>query len=351
MINILIIIVIIGLLVAVHETGHFVMAKLFKVPVSTFAIGFPPTIYSFKKGQTTYKLNAIPLGGYVNLSEEGKEGDLDNALLKAPLIKQIIILLGGITFNLVSGFLLLWIMFMASNHVPSDIGNVEVVATIPGSVAETVLKTNDIITAVSIDKKTTYIANPNQVIDAVKSSKGKPIVLTVTRDKNDFQISLTPKLNEDGVPVIGAQLGVFTTKRLGFFEAANQAWYTSGSILNQTWSAVKQLGYNLTHISKKSLDTVSGPVGLVAQGSKMVKSSPLQASLNIFIMLSFNLALLNLIPIPSLDGGQIVISIIRKVSSKKIVTTVTNILSFLGAAVLILLIIAITIKDVLHLVK
>lgn len=372
--HILIIILIIGFMIFVHELGHFTFAKLFKVPVSTFAIGFPPTLYSFKKGSTTYKLNAIPLGGYVNLSEEGKEDELDNALVSAPLIKQIIILLGGILFNIVSAFIILWIMFMCGVKVPSETGEVVVTSIQPGMPA-------DIQSEIPSDKLnigdvivSAYYANqPNvetefkssqQFIDFVQQSEGRDIILRREMSYSNSQKScggisgcgvvsgpvLSPKLiNENYKLGIGLETVSSTAFKPGqaFVQAGKSLW----NIISSTWNALGDLGHKLIRGQKGSLDGVSGPVGLVATGSKMLKTDLVQTMLMLFVVLSANLALLNLLPIPALDGGQVVISVVRKLVPQKYGSKIHSIANIIGAILLFALIAVVTFKDIVGLFK
>lgn len=362
--HILIILLIISFMVFIHELGHFLFAKLFKVPVSTFAIGFPPTIYSFKKGETTYKLNAIPLGGYVNMSEEGKENDVDNAILEKPLYQQIIILLGGILFNLVSAFLILWIMLMAGVKMPSQNGDVVVTSVQPNMPAEHQLQVGDIIHGYrySKNKNINYemFLSSDDLVTKLKKDKGAPITLWVFRDvttKNDSDlmlkstfVTLEPKtVNQEYKLGIGLETVSKQSLPFGkaFIEAGNSLW----NIISSTWSALGDLGHKLIRGQKGSLDNVSGPVGLVATGSKMLKTDIVQTTLMLFVVLSANLALLNLLPIPALDGGQVVISVIRKIIPQKYGSKVHSIANTIGAILLFGLIIVITYKDIVGLFK
>ncbi len=373
--HILIIILIIGFMIFVHELGHFTFAKLFKVPVSTFAIGFPPTIYSFKKGETTYKLNAVPLGGYVNMSEEGKEDDIDNAVLNKPLYQQIIIMLGGILFNLVSAFLILWIMLMVGVKMPSETGEVVVTSIQPGmpadSPAETTpsdkLNIGDVIVSGYYGNQTSgsvEFKSSQEFVDFVQKSNGKDITLSRIMTYSNSQKScggisgcavvtgpkITPKL-VDGNYKLGIGLETVSKQQLSFGKAFVGAGNSLWNILSSTWTALGDLGHKLLRGQKGSLDGVSGPVGLVATGSKMLKTDLIQTMLMLFVVLSANLALLNLLPIPALDGGQVVISIVRKIIPTKYGANVHSIANTIGAVLLFALIAVVTFKDIVGLFK
>ena len=348
--HILIVILIIGFMIFVHELGHFTFAKLFKVPVSTFAIGFPPTLYSFKKGSTTYKLNAIPLGGYVNLSEEGKEDELDNALVGAPLVKQIIILLGGILFNLVSAFLILWIMLMAGVKMPSETGEVVVTSIQPGMPAEGVFEVGDVILRENISIGEHSFNSSEEFVSRVTSSNGKSISVVVVRSGNTNIVEISPKQVADSYK-IGIGLETVSRQQLSFGKAFVGAGSSLWNIISSTWNALGDLGHKLLRGQKGSLDGVSGPVGLVATGSKMLKTDIVQTTLMLFVVLSANLALLNLLPIPALDGGQVVISIVRKIIPTKYGANVHSIANTIGAVLLFALIAVVTFKDIVGLFK
>lgn len=348
--TIILILLIISLLVAIHELGHFVAAKIFKIPVATFAIGFPPTLFSWKRRETTYKINLIPLGGYVNMAD-GAEDAYDSNLFKAPLWHQIIILLAGITFNLVSAFIVLWFVFIAGTQVPSATGNVTVSAVTADSAAQMAGITPwDVIKSVEMpDKSIVEISSHSDLLKAVADSKGKEITLTVDRAGTTETIAITPKTEGDSYR-IGTELVTVTKERVAPGQAFVRSFQTIGSIWSDTWYSLGKLVSSIGQKDSGSMDQLSGPVGLVSDGSKMLRHNTGAAAISIFIILSVNLALLNLIPIPSLDGGQIVLAVIRKISSHRATKIATNILSMLGAVLILGLILVITYHDILKLI-
>jgi regulator of sigma E protease len=162
--------------------------------------------------------------------------------------------------------------------------------------------------------------------------------------------TITPKLI-DGTYKIGVGIETVSKQQLSFGKAFVGAGNSLWNIISSTWNALGDLGHKLLRGQKGSLDNVSGPVGLVATGSKMLKTDLIQTMLMLFVVLSANLALLNLLPIPALDGGQVVISVIRKIIPAKYGSKVHSVANIIGAILLFALIAIVTFKDVVGLFK
>jgi regulator of sigma E protease len=307
MLSIISAIVILGVLIFVHELGHFIFAKLFKVGVEKFSLGFGPKILGKKIGETEYLLSAFPLGGYVKMVGEAGEDDLseeDKARSfnsKSPL-QRIIIVAAGPVFNLVFACLLFILVFMVGVPIgTSKIGTV--VKDKPAARAG--LKANDLITAVNGKA----VSQWNALVKAIMESGGKPLEITVKRDNSSLTIQVIPEsrtqknlFGEDVTsPVIGVvPSGEFVIERLGPVEAL-----VKGS--GQTWDMVKLTLLSLGKIASRAipLDTIGGPI-MIAKLAGQQATAGLASFLAFMALLSVNLGILNLLPVPILDGGHLV---------------------------------------------
>ncbi|MEI8355034.1 MAG: RIP metalloprotease RseP, partial [Deltaproteobacteria bacterium] len=304
MLSIISAIVILGVLIFVHELGHFIFAKLFKVGVEKFSLGFGPKILGKKIGETEYLLSAFPLGGYVKMVGEAGEDDLseeDKARSfnsKSPL-QRIIIVAAGPVFNLVFACLLFILVFMVGVPIgTSKIGTV--VKDKPAARAG--LKANDLITAVNGKA----VSQWNALVKAIMESGGKPLEITVKRDNSSLTIQVIPEsrtqknlFGEDVTsPVIGVvPSGEFVIERLGPVEAL-----VKGS--GQTLDMVKLTLLSLGKIASRAipLDTIGGPI-MIAKLAGQQATAGLASFLAFMALLSVNLGILNLLPVPILDGG------------------------------------------------
>jgi regulator of sigma E protease len=349
--NIVIIILVLCVIVFLHELGHFLAAKLFRVPVATFAIGFPPTLFSWKRKETTYKINLLPLGGYVNLTDpDNPDAGYDTGLYRAPWGHQAIILLGGIIANIITAFLVIWMMVVFGTKTPSAVGTVEITGISQNSAVVDILEPGDTVKRIGIQSTNLEVVDESaDIVRVVSESNGNPLTVEVLRGGATRTFEITPQ-RIDGAYKLGISMTTYQALKQPIGTAFVTGLDTTRSILADTAHALGSLVSGLFGRDADVLSSVSGPVGLVSEGSKMVARSPWVASLNIFVLLSLNLALFNFLPIPSLDGGQIIIATIRSLSSSRAARITTEALSVIGAAFMLLLIIGITLKDVIGLV-
>ncbi len=359
--SIIIFIIILGVLVFVHELGHFAFAKLFGIRVDEFGMGFPPrAIRLFKKGETEYTLNWIPFGGFVKIhgedSLDADDPDFHRSMMAKKWWQQIIVLIAGVTMNV----LLAWIIFsgllmagaptLASEARDATVlenTRLTVLQVLESSPAETAgIKAGDVITKVSSPTAILTNATPESFINFIQSSKsGEQVTISIDRGGKVFEAVATPI---DGVVAQHVGIGVSVdmvgiAPGLSFFKAL-------GAGAQSTYYAVvgtfKAFGHLIA--GKVSLETISGPVGL----TKMVGDAQ-KIGFSYVIMLaaiiSVNLAVINILPLPALDGGRIIFvfieAIIRRPLPKKFVQW-TNAIGFI---LLIILMIGISVKDIIKL--
>lgn len=343
--------VVISVLVFVHELGHFLISKLFKVRVDEFALGFPPKIFSFKKGETVYALNALPLGGYVKIHGENPEdaddkGDKRN-FQNISWWKQVLILSAGVIFNLLfAWFLMSLSLFIGTSKISidgldskyiQDEKQVLIHQVLKDSPAEKAgIKIGDFV--VSIDG--VIIKDIKQVQEGIKNA---PEIFTIVLSNHKSTTSKDIKKSENNT--IGIGLAETAKVRMGLFSSIFYGAQGTYNLTNQIFTGVIDFFHKL-FIGKGSWDEVSGPVGI----AKVVGESSEQGFVSflfIMILISISLAAMNILPFPALDGGRIVIAIVEGVIRRKLPTKFVNILNSIGFILLLILMLVVTVKDIL----
>jgi regulator of sigma E protease len=359
---ILVAILIFGLLVIVHEFGHFITAKWSGIRVEEFAVGFPPRIASFQRGETTYAINLLPLGGYVKMPGENGEvtdenGNPDPRTFGAkPASKRALVLVAGVTMN----FLLAIALFTAAEAVGTVDYHPVLKAVVAGSAAEQAgVRPGD--TILSVDgHPTPYWTDmltqvQQDVNNAPAGAKTVPVVLVVTHKG-----STTPTTLVVNAPVrLQAPLGIeldqsaanAVHKSVPLWQAPIQGVRDIGFVAVATYDGVRAIVHGLIPASQ----AVQGPVGIVkttGQAAAAISTIGWYPLLFLAGYLSLNLAVINILPIPGLDGGRllfIVIEVLRR--GKRVSPQREGLVHFIGLATLLVLVLLVTINDVTNLGK
>lgn len=352
-------------LILVHELGHFFAAKLFGIKVEEFGIFFPPRLFSWGKGETTYSFNALPFGGYVKifgetlaegeaLSPEEKRRNFSHR--SRPV--QITVLAAGIVSNLLFAWLILSLGYMVGMPASGDrvgYGTVTGVHTtiagvIKGSPAEKAgIQAGD--TVLSVATATTSAAAPitsDSVQAFIAQHAENSIVLTTLREGEQKVFIAKPAEGLiEGRKALGVELddvGVLVLPiHLALAQGAVTTWH-------MTSATAVGLGHFFSSIFQGTADLsqVSGPVGIASIGSEAVQAG-FAAAVVITALISINLALLNLLPIPGLDGGRIFITLIEGIVRRRLPERVTAIVTILGFALLIGLMLVVSVQDIKNL--
>ncbi|MDP1706853.1 MAG: site-2 protease family protein [bacterium] len=344
-----IILVIIGLsvLILVHELGHFLAAKFFGVKVDEFGIGFPPRILSRRKGETLYSLNLLPFGGFVKMEgEDGEEGVVteENKTRRfdfQPLGRRTLIITAGVIMNVFLGWVLLMIVFTVGT--PAHLLVADVTENSPAAVAD--LRSGDVIVSANYGEKS--LSDPivsQDFIDLAWAAGGQKINLTVSRNDQILEKTIEsrkePPANQGP---LGAGLVEIGWPAQNFFQGIISAFGQTFLILKQTIFGF-YFFFSKLFVEPAVLDSVSGPVGIF--------SVALQASslgfpyfLHLLALLSLNLAVLNILPLPALDGGRLVFLLIEKIKKSPVAFRWQAIANVGGFVLLIGLVILITVKD------
>ncbi len=369
--HILIFIAVIVALIVVHEFGHFVAAKLSGMRVDEFGLGYPPRALTLGKiGETRYTLNWLPFGGFVKIHGEDGEGKDDpHSFAARPRILQAIVLAAGVTMNLLFAYVLITAALVAGTPralVPSDLATAKsvelaVANVLPGSPAahagllpaDSIMSAKDATGVWSPSGSPgTGITDPKSFSAFVAASRGATITLEVKRDGQEQSIVATPAAGLIVSDPTRYALGV-EVATIGVVPLSLGAALTSGASL--TWETTVLTAKGLTHFFygiftfSADLSQVAGPVGIVgAVGSASAQG--FGDLLSIMAIISINLALINLIPIPALDGGRLLFVLIEGVTRRPIKLSVARTMNAISFAFLILLMVVVTAHDIFRIV-
>lgn len=350
-------------LIFFHELGHFAFAKFFGIRVDEFAIGFPPQICGWKKGETHYSLNLIPLGGYVKIfgedpSDESLNGpDSKRSFVNAAPRKQILILLSGIFMNLIFAWILISISFNLGmvtaiedqfKDRAQDV-SVVVLSVIKDSPSEKAgLKGGDRIVGISYDGKKIITPNEDDIQNMITQSDGT-IYLDYKRGNATGTLEVVAQNGVvDGKKAIGISMGMVGTVRFGFLRSFIEGGKLTIIETIHITKGIYTFIWELIVGKKDLINQIAGPVGIAGMVGE-AKDIGLSYLLGFVAMISINLAMLNLVPFPALDGGRVLFILIEVVSRRKIKPEIANWLNLIGFGLLILLMLFVTYKDIVKL--
>ncbi|NCU28094.1 MAG: RIP metalloprotease RseP [Candidatus Moranbacteria bacterium] len=361
--SILIFIVILLVVVVVHEFGHFIVAKKFGIRVDEFSFGFPPKIIGKKIGETTYNLNALPFGGYVKIyGEDGDEETLKKdgkrSFISKPRYVQALVLVAGVFMNFVLAWVLLSAGFMtglpSSTSSFTDTSKIQdqaltITSVTAGSPAEQAgLKVGDKIEFLDTDKDSTLayssVFGAETVQKFVKSHQDEKIRIHIVRANNPMAIETTPTKDEEGVIKIGITMDTIGKLKLPIHQALYEGAKLSGNVFVGTAVGF----YDLIRDSikgKGSMASITGPVGIVGIVGDAA-SFGFVYLLSFTALISINLAVINLIPFPALDGGRLLFLLIEKIKGSRIKSNIAGWVNSIGFGILIILMLFVTYHDI-----
>lgn len=355
LLNIIAFIIVLGVLILVHELGHFITAKLSGVKVEEFSIGFPPRIASIKRGETRYTIGLLPLGGYVKMLGEDESSKDPRAFNNQSPTKRLIIGIAGVVMNFVLAWVILSIGFaigMTPVATPSDqIGGekvkpqIYVVEVTKGSPAEAAgLKPGDqLISADNITFK-----SPSDVSSFTAANLGQEVDFTVKNESSTVVKKI--KISDNKAAPLGVGIVDQSVVKVAWYKAPLAGIRETYGILKYTFVFLGGFARQLFGSGSIS-DQVGGPVAIFTL-SGMAAKAGIIALLQFIAVLSVNLGLVNILPLPALDGGRVLFVLLEKIAGKRVVKeNVEGIIHMIGFALLILLIIAITYKDIIRLVR
>ena len=366
LITALIFLAVLFVLILVHEWGHYITAKKTGMRVDEFGIGFPPKLFGYQKGETEYTLNALPIGGFVRIYGEDptqveNDPDRDRAFSARPRWAQAIVLVAGVVMNIVLAWALFVVVFMLG--VPTGVSEEEagpnatlqVVEVTGTSVVRGQLPVNARIVAVALaEDEATAITGltPRTFTEFIQAAGTEPITITYALGDRTDVITATPQVGvlEDrpDQAAIGVRTVLVEHVQYGFLAALQGATQQTVDALVLIVVSIAGLLYN-TASGTADFSQVAGPIGifnLVGDAATVGISSLLLFT----AVISLNLAIINLFPFPALDGGRLVIVGIESLLRRPIDPIWTSRLNLLGFVLLIVLMIAVTYKDIIDLV-
>ncbi len=362
LVTVIIFIVILSVLVLIHEAGHFFVAKFFGIKVEEFGFGLPPRAFGIKRGETIYSINWLPIGGFVKLYGEDEAGtgavsikeqkvskkDRERAFFAKPVWQRALVVLAGVVMNFVLAVAIISILFSA---VGIQTGGNKVIVTqvIPNSPAQKAgLKVGDTIEAIN----NTAVSSPGQLVTITRGHLGQKLTLRVltTKDKQEI-LEVTPRKNypPDQGPMGVAISQNIIIKKYPWYEAP---FVGTSQALSESWLILSGLGMVVVQLfTKASVPSgVAGPVGIAELTGTFVQLG-LPALLSFVSLLSLNLAILNILPIPALDGGRLFFILVEGITRRKVDQRVESYAHAIGMAVLLLIIALITLHDIIRLIS
>ncbi|MBI2056102.1 MAG: RIP metalloprotease RseP [Candidatus Sungbacteria bacterium] len=361
MITFILIVIVISVLILVHEWGHFYSARKLGVKVEEFGIGFsgrefgfrfPPKLATVVRSGVRYTLNPLPFGGFVKIfGEHGEDENKPESFASRPIWQRVLIIGAGVLMN----FVLAWVLFSggAILGVPElgdeSGGPVSIVGVLPNSPAEKAgLKFGDAIVEMRAQDLTLRVEAEKDVRDFIQAYRGEEIMLFVKRGQEVLEIKAVPRAEvPEGEGPLGVALGYLTLRRTPWYLAPVEGAKMLGRSTVAVLEGFGMLLRDLLTTGKTSAE-VSGPVGIFffADDTRMLG---IAYFLQFVGILSVNLAILNVLPIPALDGGRLFFLLLEKIKGTKINPQTENIVHGIGFLVLIVLMVLITYKDIARL--
>lgn len=337
--GIIVALIVFSIIILFHEFGHFLLAKKNGIGVTEFALGMGPILFSFKRGETVYALKALPLGGSCSMVGEDTDETGDNSFNSKGVWQRFSVIAAGPVFNFILAFVFAVILVSIVGFDTPVVYKVEE----GGPAWEAGIRDGDVIQSVNGKKVHMY---KEFRIEVLMNSGGAPMEMVLSRNGSTYGTTVTPELGSDGtykIQIYGGQYertGVLDTLKYSVFEV--RYWITT---------TVRSLGMLIT--GQVSANDLSGPVGIVDMIDDTYQEARsygwldvLLNMMNICILLSANLGVVNLLPIPALDGGRLVFLIVEAVRGKPVPPEKEGWVHTIGFALLMVLMVFILYNDI-----
>lgn len=351
----------ISALLALHELGHFILAKKFGVKVEEFGIGFPPRIFGKKIGETIYSINLIPFGAFVKLLGEEERKDIKGSFSSKPVWQRVLIVLGGVIMFWIIGFLVLFLIL--SLKVPIGIGDgdwklsekpvIQIIEVLKGTPAEANgLIEGDKIIEIKKEREIYKVDRTNEFQELISKFKGEKISLKIERSGKILEISLVPRKEypEGEGPIgIGIKRVVYPTS---LFSALKLAGYFTGKITLDVLKGLYLLFSSL--IKEKSIPKGMEPMSVVGIFYFFYQAAKVNLIyfFELLAIISIYLAVFNLLPIPALDGGKLLFLGIEAIRKKPVSPKLEQKITAFFFLILLFLVIFVTFRfDIPRLLK
>ena len=357
MLTLLIFIIVLSILVFVHEFGHFIVAKRAGMKVEEFGFGFPPRIFGIKRGETVYSINWIPFGGFVKIfGEDGQETNNPRSFAAGSAKVRATVIVAGVVMNIILAMVLLSV----GNAVGLRVGlvdeemierakdvKVQIIQVAASSPAEQAgLKVLDEIVGFRVGGETVKITKVEQVQEFVSKNIGREIVMLTAIGDEIIEKKLLPRIDPpEGEGALGISLAATGLVRYPWYEALGRGITDTVTIAGYTLAGYATIIKNL-FVSGEAGVELSGPVGIAVITGKAARLG-FTYLMQFMALISINLAILNIIPFPALDGGRLLFVGIEKLKGSPVSRKIENAVNTAGFALLIMLMIYITTKDII----
>ena len=346
-------IVVLGILIFIHEFGHYITAKLSDIRVEEFALGFGPKLIYKQWGETVYSIRAVPLGGFCNMTGEFVPDEDDDeetieiyneakangrTFQQKSMWKRFAVVFMGPFMNFMLAILIFFLIFSFAG-VPVDTVNEPIIGELDPSrpASEAGLQPGDEIVRI----EGTQIQTWEDMTNIIHNSEQKPLEILINRDGQTMTFNITPVRNEEmGVNIIGIYPQV-VRENIGFFESIVRSFVQGWRVFSLTISGFIQM------ISNRSMEGIGGPVMIASIIGQAARNGIINV-MNWTAIISINLGIINLLPLPALDGGRILFMVIELLRGKPVDPKKEGFVHLVGFILLMILMIFIIYNDIVR---
>jgi regulator of sigma E protease len=338
MLSIVVAIVGLGLLIVLHEGGHFLVARLCGMRVERFSIGFGPTLLGFQHKGTVFQIAPIPLGGFVQITGMNPNEEFDKAdpsvYPNRPRWMRLATILAGPAANYATAFVLMLVVLLSFGMPSKTQKIIEPVAGRPAAMAG--MKAGDVL----VEANGQAVNADHPITDVIQAAQGAPVEIKVLRDGQPVVFHVTPEKRSSTVYQVGIQIGAIDQRtKVGFGAAVKEAvvypYYTSVGILGGLYDMIR----GRVHAD------LSGPIGITKQIAKAAQRGAVDY-LGMLILLSVYLGLFNLLPVPALDGGRAMFLAIESITRRRVNPRVEAAVHTAGFVLLLGILVIVSFKDI-----
>lgn len=354
--SIVIFVLVLLVLVLAHEWGHFIVARRCGVRVYEFGFGFPPRIVRlWQRAGTEYTLNWIPLGGFVRLKgENGEHSEDTDSFSHQCAWKRLAILFAGVAMNVVVGYALYVAVFAMGADAPRELAQHGAIISDERVMIGRVLRDSPAVAAglqsgdvlVAVNNVPGYSA---QLRQEIRDQAGKPVSLTVLRGEQHITVHATPRDLGGGAVGVGIHLIDVARIRYPLLPALRVAARETVEVSQFIFRSLKQIVRTLA-VEGRVEEGVSGPVGIAAVTGQVARAGVVPL-LQLMALLSINLAVLNVLPIPALDGGRVLFVVLEKILRRRTALHMERLAHLVGFALLMTLVLFVTYRDIVAIMR
>lgn len=339
-------IIILSVIVIIHELGHLMTAKYFHVYCQEFSIGMGPVIFKRQGKETAFAIRALPLGGFVSMAgEEGVEAQdipFERTIKGISWWKQIIVMAAGAIMNVILAWVLFIVITMVQGQVALPSEPVIQGFTEASAAQDAGFEIGDRVTKMTTDGEMSEVKSFDDISEHLSYFPQQETIFTIERGNETLDIALTPRWNETENRYLAGFQSKSNIKDISFWESFR---YGTEKMLDGSTAIFRSLSKLIRGIG---LENLSGPVGIYQVTAETTQSGLLPA-ISLIALLSLNIGIFNLLPLPILDGGRILLTVIEKISGRKLGEKVETVIMTIGVVLLVILMLFATWQDIMRL--